>query len=106
MKKTVLKKYARLIALSGAAVKKGDGVVIVAELDQPEFVKMLVEECYRAGASKVEVEWNYDPLTKIHVRHRSLKTLSTVEEWEVAKLEHRRKTLPVMIYLILSLIHI
>ncbi len=100
MKKTVLKKYARLIALSGAAVKKGDGVVIVAELDQPEFVKMLVEECYRAGASKVEVEWNYDPLTKIHVRHRSLKTLSTVEEWEVAKLEHRRKTLPVMIYLI------
>lgn len=100
MKKTVLRKYARLIALSGAAVKKGDGVVIVAELDQPEFVKMLVEECYRAGASKVEVEWNYDPLTKIHVRHRSLKTLSTVEEWEVAKLEHRRETLPVMIYLI------
>lgn len=100
MKKTVLRKYARLIALSGAAVKKGDGVVIVAELDQPEFVKMLVEECYRAGASKVEVEWNYDPLTKIHVRHRSLKTLSTVEEWEVAKLEHRQKTLPVMIYLV------
>lgn len=100
MKKTVLRKYARLIALSGAAVKKGDGVVIVAELDQPEFVKMLVEECYRAGASKVEVEWNYDPLTKIHVRHRSLKTLSTVEEWEVAKLEHRRETLSVMIYLI------
>lgn len=100
MKKTVLRKYARLIALSGAAVKKDDGVVIMAQLDQPEFVKMLVEECYRAGASKVEVEWNYDPLTKIHVKHCSLGTLFTVEEWELAKLEHRRKTLPVMIYLL------
>lgn len=100
MKKTTLRKYAKLIATKGAALKKGDTAVIRAELDQPEFIKMLVEECYRAGAAKVEVEWSYGPLTKIHVRNRSLKTLSTVEDWEELKLRHRAETLPAMIYIL------
>ncbi len=100
MKKTVLRQYAKLIAETGAGIKKGDGVVIRAELDQPEFVLMLVDECYKAGAAKVEVEWGYQPLSKIHVRHRSVKTLSTVEDWEVARLRHRADRLPAMIYLL------
>ena len=100
MKKTVLREYARLIAVVGAGLVKGDEVIIRAELDQPEFVAMLVDECYKAGAKKVEVEWSYQPLTKLHVRHRSAKVLSTVENWEVAKLEHRVERLPAMIYLL------
>ena len=100
MKKTILKKYANLIAQTGANVQKGQEVMIYADLDQPEFVKMLVEECYKLGAKKVMVEWNYQPLTKLNVKYRSLKTLSTVEKWEIERLEHRLKTLPVMIYLL------
>lgn len=100
MKKTILRQYARLIAETGAGIKKGDSVVVRAELDQPEFVLMLVDECYKAGAIKVEVEWGYRPLSKIHVRHRSVKTLSTVEKWEVEKLRHRADKLPAMIYLL------
>ena len=50
MKKTTLRSYARLIARIGANVQKGQEVSITAGLDQPEFVKMLSEECYRAGA--------------------------------------------------------
>ena len=46
MNKTRLKKYASLIANVGAGIKKGQEVMIFAELDQPEFVKMLVDECY------------------------------------------------------------
>ena len=63
MKKTILKQYARLIAVMGGNVQKGQDVVITASLDQPEFVKMLVEECYKAGARKVRVEWGYQALT-------------------------------------------
>lgn len=48
MKKSVLRKYATLIATVGVNVQKGQEVFIAAELDQPEFVKMVVEECYRA----------------------------------------------------------
>lgn len=95
-----LKKYAELIVRVGANVKKGQEVVVRADLDQPEFVKTVVEEAYNAGASKVEVEWSYQPLTKIHVEHRAVEVLRRVEDWEVAKLTHRKDTLPAMIYLL------
>ena len=99
MKKTVLRKYARLIAEMGGRVQKGQDVIIQAELDQPEFVKMVAEECYALGARRVRVEWSYQPLTKVTQKKCSLKTLSHMEDWEVAKLKHASETLPVRIYL-------
>ena len=59
MKKTVLREYARLIVRSGVNVQKGQEVLIYADLDQPEFVQLVVEEAYKAKAKKVCVEWNY-----------------------------------------------
>jgi len=100
MKKTLLKSYAKLIVRTGINVEKGQEVLINAELDQPEFVKLVVEECYRAGASKVTVDWSYQPLDKIHIRGRSLKTLQKVEKWEEERLSHYSDILPCRIYLI------
>ena len=99
MKKTVLKEYAKLIVRMGANVQKGQNVIINAGLDQPEFVKMVVEEAYKAGARHVMVQWNYQPLTKLDVRYQSLDTLSTLENWEKEKWQHMVDTLPVMISL-------
>ena len=99
MKKSILRNYAKLIAKMGGNVQKGQDVMILASLDQPDFVRMVVEECYALGARKVSVEWSYQPITKVTQKKASLKTLSTVEEWEVAKIKHRVDTLPVMIYL-------
>ena len=99
MKKTVLRNYAKLIAQKGINVQKGQEVCITAELDQPEFVKILVEECYRAGAGKVIVDWYYQPLTKLNVRWQKEKVLSKVEEWEKARLQHKVDVLPALIYL-------
>ena len=99
MKKSTMQKYARLIAQKGANVQKNQEVFIDAGLDQPEFVKMLVEECYRKGAKKVTVEWDYQPLTKVNYRYRSLKTLSTMDKWQIEKYQHKVDVLPAMIYL-------
>ncbi len=99
MKKTELRKYASLIARTGGGVKKGDRVIITASLDQPEFVEMLATECYRAGAKKVSVEWQHQPLAKLANRYQSTKTLSEIPAWEIAKWQDRADTLPVMIYL-------
>lgn len=99
MKKSALKKYANLIAVAGVNIQKGQEVFIAASLDQPEFVKILVEECYKAGAKKVVVDWSYQPLQKIHTRYRSLKTLSVVENYEEARLQHYVGALPCRIYL-------
>ena len=100
MKKSVLRAYARLIAESGVNVQKGQEVFITAELDQPEFVAMVVEECYRRKAKKVVVDWNYQPLTKLHVRHQSLTTMSTLDNYEEARWQHYVDTIPCRIYLI------
>ena len=99
MNKTRLRKYASLIARVGANVQKGQEVIINAELDQPEFVKMVVEECYKAGAAKVSVDWSYQPLTKLSVRYQKEKTLGTLEKWQIEKWEHQAEVLPCKIYL-------
>ena len=99
MKKTVLREYAKLIVRRGVNVQKGQEVLIRAGLDQPEFVAMVVEEAYKAKAKKVTVQWEYQPLDKLHYRYRSLKTLGTVEKWEKARQEHYCETLPCRIYL-------
>ena len=100
MKKTVLREYAKLIVASGVNVQKGQEVVIYADLDQPEFVQMVVEEAYKRKAKKVTVEWNFQCLEKIHVRYQSVKTLGTVTEWQKAKQEHMCQVLPCRIHII------
>ena len=99
MKQTVLRKYARLIARKGANIQKGQEVIVTCGIEQPKFTEMLVDECYKAGAKKVTVRFNYQPLEKIHVRHQSVTTMAKVEEWEKARLQHYVDTLPCRIYL-------
>ena len=100
MKKTVLREYARLIVRSGINVQKGQEVMIYADLDQPEFVQLVVEEAYKAKASKVFVEWNYQPLAKLHVRYQSLKTLGSVDKWQLERRQHMVEAVPARIHLI------
>ena len=99
MKKTVLREYAKLLVRCGINVQKGQEVTIYAGLDQPEFVQMVVEEAYKAKAKKVVVEWSYQPLTKVHYRYQSVKTLGTVEEWQKARQQHFCDVLPARLHL-------
>ena len=100
MKKTVLRSYAKLIAACGVNIQKGQEVFIQAELDQPEFVTMLVEECYKLKAKKVVVDWSHQPIDKLHVRYRSLTTMSKLDNYEQARWQHYVDTIPCRIYLI------
>jgi len=100
MKKTVLREYAKLIVRCGVNVQRGQEVMIHADLDQPEFVQMVVEEAYKAKARKVVVEWNYQPLAKVHVRYKSVKVLGEVPEWEKARRQHMVDTVPCVIHII------
>ena len=100
MKKTVLREYARLIVRMGINVQKGQDVLVYADLDQPEFVKLVVEECYKAKAREVTVQWNYQPLQKIHTRYQSVKTMGQVNGWQKARQQHWCDTLPCRLHLI------
>ena len=100
MKKTIQREYAKLIAKSGVAVKKNDAVIIQADLDQPDFIAMLVDECYKAGAERVMVEWSYQKIQKLHIRHQKAKVLGKVEDFEEAKIKYRLEKNPAMIYIL------
>lgn len=100
MKKTLMRKYARLIARMGANVQKGQPVLLSAAVDQSEFVAILVDECYKAGASRVDMEWSCQALTRLDYRHRTLKSLSTVPAWKEAKLKQMTEELPCRIVLL------
>ena len=99
MKKTILKKYARLIAECGANVQKGQEVFILAQTDQPEFVGMVTEACYKLGASRVVVDFDYAPLEKLHVKYCSLDTLGSLTRYQKARWEHYVEKIPCRIYL-------
>ncbi|MBQ4167828.1 MAG: aminopeptidase, partial [Clostridia bacterium] len=102
MKQTVLRNYAKLIARMGVNIRKGQDVIIYCQLDQPRFIELLVDECYKAGARKVWVEFYHQPLYKLDVRHMSVTNLAKVEEWEKARLQHYVDILPCTISLISS----
>lgn len=99
MTKTMQKKYARLIARVGANIKKGQPVRIYAEADQHEFITILVNECYKAGASRVEVDFTWQNITKLNYRYRSLKSLSQVPAWQEERLKLMVEEVPCRIYI-------
>lgn len=99
MDKNKLKSYARLIAGSGLNVQKGQRVVIQCGLDQPEFVAMVVEECYKFGAESVTVKWSYMPVSKLNYIYRSLETLSEVTDIEKAEWQSRVDHLSCLLWL-------
>lgn len=94
-----LKKYAELIVKCGLNVQKDQEVNINCGLDQPEFVTLVAEECYKAGAKYVNVNWSHMPLTKVNYIHSSLETLSEVTEIDLAKLKRRVEKLPCRLWL-------
>lgn len=99
MQKTVLKNYAKLLAKTGLNVQKGQDVIVTADISQAEFVLLVTEECYRAGARKVFPEWTHQPLSRMNAEQRSLEQLSRVFPWEEAGLKWQARTLPAHLYI-------
>lgn len=98
--KRLLEEYARLIVRIGGKVNKGEIVWINAQLDQPEFIEMVVEECYNAGAKEVFVRWNHDPIAKLNYKYETVNTLGSVNSMTLARFKYMAKKLPTMLHII------
>ena len=99
MDEKVLRNYAHLIAECGINVQEGQEVFIGAELDQPAFVQMVVEECYKLGAKRVVVDFDYQPLQKTHVEYCSVETLGELTSYRKARWEYYVEKIPCRIYI-------
>lgn len=100
MKKSTIKKYARLIVRVGANVQKGQNVVINCGVDQADFCALVMDECYRAGAKRVFVNWNSDKITRLSYRNESARNLSKVLKWQEERMKWLSETLPATIHIV------
>ena len=95
----LLQKYARLIVRTGANVQKGQVVMLTISVEQSEFAALLIEECYKAGAKKVNVEWQSDAQRRLNFTYADEEVLSEVLPWEEAKLKQMTQDLPCRIFI-------
>ena len=99
MKKSLLKKYAELIVRSGLAVKKGQTVCITANVEIEPFTALVVEECYRAGAKRVLIDWTSEACSRITYKKAKKEALAEVFAYEIEKEKWKNAVLPCFLYL-------
>ncbi len=95
----LLRKYAALIARTGANVQKGQVVSLTAAVEISAFAALVAEECYRAGAKKVNMEWMSDAQKRLDFTYADEETLCEVLPWEEEKLKQMTKDLPCRIFI-------
>lgn len=100
MKKTLKRKYANLLIKQGVNIQKGQQLNILADVEAADFVTLLAEAAYRAGAGNVRVDWSSTSLTKLAYRHRTIRSLCDIPEWQIEKAKHDSEILPARIRLI------
>ncbi len=96
----ILRKYAELIVRTGANVQPGQVVQLTIAVEQHEFAAMVMEECYKAGAKKVNIEWTCDMQSRLNFLYAEEETLASVLPWEKAKLQQMTEDLPCRIYVV------
>lgn len=95
MNEAKLREYAKLIVKIGANVQKGQRVRLQAGVDQVLLATMVTEECYKAGASYVELIWECGAINKLSYQYATAETLGTVQNWEEERLKQMTVDLPV-----------
>ena len=95
-----LQEYAALLAKKGVAVKKGDEVWINTQVNQIEFVRLAVEECYKLGAKKVRVRFSDEQIGKLAYKYTSLGELKKVPEYSISEYRYMSKHFPSMLHIV------
>ena len=99
MNKTIEKAYAKLIVTSGLALKKGQSVIIKANVDQEDFVSLVTKECYAQGAKYVYVLWQSEKVNKVQMKKASTKALCETLPMDIAYQQWFSNELPAFLWL-------
>ncbi len=75
MNKQYLQNYAKLPVQIGVQLREGQSVIVMANVEAYELTRMVVEECYKAGAKQVIVQYRDEHTTHSHVMHASTSVL-------------------------------
>ncbi len=78
---TKLENYASLSIKKGVNLQKGQILVIAAPIHSYEFVRVLAEKAYEAGAHNVHVEWSDEQLAKLKLDHAPMEAIQEYPWW-------------------------
>lgn len=98
--KKLLRKYAELIVRTGGNVQPGQVVQLTISVEQHEFAALVIEECYKAGAKKVNVDWMCDTQQRLNYLYAAQDVLAAVLPWEEAKMKQMTEDLPCRIIIL------
>src|SRR4051794_8841882 len=76
-----LEKYAELAVKVGVNVQNGQTLVVNANLDAAEFVRVVVKKAYEAGAHNVVVNWNDDVVSRLKYDLAPAESFQEYPEW-------------------------
>ncbi|MCY0894803.1 MAG: aminopeptidase [Alicyclobacillaceae bacterium] len=82
-----LEQYAEVLVNVGLNVQKGQPVHIGAPLEAADFVHILAEKAYDAGAYQVDIDWHSPVIRHLRMDRESMDALSDVPAWTVRKQE-------------------
>ena len=99
MNQKKLQQYAELVVKQGIRVLKGEEVWITSSVDNHDFTVLVVEECYKAGAKKVVVDWYSNPAAKLNYKYMTVNELGKVSSYNIAKFKYMAKKLPSRLYI-------
>ena len=99
MDKQIIENYARLIVRTGANVQKGQEVFVTASVEIYDFIRLVVKECYLAGASRVYVKYTDSERSKLDLAYGEEELFCHLDEMEKAEQEHFLKTFPCRIFI-------
>ncbi len=86
--KTLLQKFASLAVNIGANVQPDQMVVVRASTETKDFARLVVLEAYKAGASKVQIQWGDDYISKYGLEYKSEDTLKEVPQWQIDQTQY------------------
>ena len=86
-------KLAQLAVLKGVNLQKDQPLIIRANIRDVEFVRMVVETAYEAGARYVRINWHDEQLDVLNYRYQTVETLSNIRQWQYDRIrdEHDDK---------------
>lgn len=86
-----LEKYAELAVKKGVNVQKGQTLVIKAPISAIEFVRVVTEKAYQAGAKHIYFDWSDDVLTLTKFKHAPDEAFEEYPEWKAKGYEELAK---------------
>lgn len=86
-----LEKYAELAVKKGVNVQKGQTLVIKAPISAIEFVRIVTEKAYQAGAEHIYFDWSDDVLTLTKFKHAPDEAFEEYPEWKAKGYEELAK---------------